>query len=399
MGQILENIRIIDIGRYVAGPYCATLLGGLGAEIISVERPQGGEDRFISPLFHHADGSPGEGGLFMQTASGKKSLTLDLSQAKGREILHKLTQSADIIIANLPPKALAKLELDWASLSQRHPSCILVTQTGFGTTGPDSHKGGFDGLGQALSGATYLTGTPEQPAKAAAPYVDYSTATLSAFATLAALMHRQHSGKGQHVETSLLGTALSVMSAHLTEQAVTQKNRIGTANRVQTSAPSDIFKTKDGHILVHIVGHNLFRRWAKLVGRAELGDDAAYADDQKRGDARDILCGIMQAWCADKSSQQALAALEEAGLPSAPILDLQQALDNPQAHAMSFFRSIQFPQLDQPIQSADMPMRFSAMDAQFTGRPPLIGEHNNEILRELGYSDEMIDALRQENVI
>ena len=200
---MLHNIRVLDIGRYVAGPYCAALLGSLGAEVIRVEKPSGGEDRFISPLTEAADGTPGEGGLFMQTAYGKKSVTLNLGTPEGRDLLVKLALSADIIVANMPLKALSRLKLDWDSLEKVHPSCILVTQSAFGDTGPDADKGGFDGVAQALSGAMYLTGDPGNPVKAGAPYVDYATAVMSAFATLAALIQKQETGKGQHVQTSL----------------------------------------------------------------------------------------------------------------------------------------------------------------------------------------------------
>ena len=147
MPKPLENIRIVDIGRYVAGPYCATLLGALGADVIRVERPDGGEDRFISPLSFDDNGQPGEGGLIYQTGWGKKSLSLNLSDERGREILGKLVDTADIIVANLPPVALQRLGLDWETASRRCPEIILVTQTGFGDTGPDSTKGGFDGIG------------------------------------------------------------------------------------------------------------------------------------------------------------------------------------------------------------------------------------------------------------
>lgn len=399
MSRLLENIRILDIGRYVAGPYCATLLGYLGAEIIRVERPSGGEDRFIAPLFEYPDGSPGEGGLFMQTACGKKSVTLDLAKPEGLEILKKLAATADVVVANLLPAALARLGLDWESFSALNPSGILVTQTTFGTTGPDADKGGFDGIGQAVSGAMYLTGTPTHPVKAGAPYVDYATAVMSAFATLAALMERQRSGKGQHVETSLMGTALAVMNSHLAEQGVTELNRVGTGNRVQTSAPSDVFKTTDGHILVHTVGDRLFSRWAKMVDRPELADDPRFQGDQARGDARDELCEIMVRWCADKTSADALAALNGAGVPAGPVLTMQQALDNPQAEAMGFFKQVMFEGLAKPAPVADLPARFSGMESGLDGVPPTIGQHNHEILAGLGFSDDDIVELANKGII
>jgi crotonobetainyl-CoA:carnitine CoA-transferase CaiB-like acyl-CoA transferase len=277
--SVLKGIRVLDFGRYVAGPYCATLLGYLGAEVIRIEKRDGGEDRYIAPLF---DG--GEGGVFFQTACNKKSLTLDPAAPRGREIVDRLVATADVVVANLPPATLAALGLDYQNLRRIKRDIILASQTAFGDHGPYAELGGFDGVGQAMSGAMFITGTPGAPVKAAAPYVDFSTAVLSALGTLAALMHRERTGEGQEVATSLLGTALSVFGSHLIEQGVTHRDRIGTGNRVQTSAPSDVFPTRDGHLLVHVVGNPLFRRWARLMGEERRWiDDPAYANDALRG--------------------------------------------------------------------------------------------------------------------
>lgn len=399
MTKALAGIRVLDIGRYVAGPYCATLLGYLGAEVVRVERREGGEDRYIAPLFTRPDGAPGEGGLFMQTATGKMSVALDFSMPSGRAALLRLADRADVVVANLPAPALARLGLDWPTFSQRNPRGVLVTQTGFGSRGPGKAKGGFDGVAQAMSGAMALTGFPDNPVKAGAPYVDFSTAVFSALGALAALMNRERTGSGDHVETSLLGTALAVMNGHLAEQWVTQRNRAGTGNRVQTSAPSDVFKTKDGHILAHTVGDGLFKRWADMVGRKDLADDPRLQGDQARGDRRDELCAIMAAWCSARTNAEALAALEAAGVPAGPVLTQQQALDNPQAAAMNVFAFVDFPGLPRPAPVADLPIDFARLEAGVDGRPPLLGEHTESVLREAGFSDAEIENLRRDGAI
>jgi crotonobetainyl-CoA:carnitine CoA-transferase CaiB-like acyl-CoA transferase len=397
--KLLEGVRVLDIGRYVAGPYCATLLGYFGAEVIRVERRGGGEDRYIAPLFKRENGSPGEGGLFIQTGCGKKSATLDYAKPEGLKVLQKLAASCDVVVANLPPSALEKLGLEWAAFSKLNPKGVLVTQTGFGSKGPDSAKGGFDGVAQAMSGAMYLTGTPSNPVKAGAPYADFTTAVFSALGTMAALMAREKTGKGQHVETSLLGTALAAMNSHLAEQAVTQLNRVGTGNRVQTSAPSDVFKTCDGNILIHTVGDGIFRKWAAMVGRPELAAEEQYKGDQNRGDRRDFLCGIMAEWCASRTTKEALAELESAGVPSGPVLSMQEAIDNPQVAAMEFFKYVEFPGLPRPAPAADLPIGFSDLDAGLEGRPPLLGEHTKDVLKSVGYSGNDIAALEKAGII
>jgi crotonobetainyl-CoA:carnitine CoA-transferase CaiB-like acyl-CoA transferase len=393
---VLAGVRVLDFGRYVAGPYCATLLGYLGAEVIRIEKPDGGEDRYIAPI-----AESGEGGVYFQTACNKKSITLDPASAQGREIVQRLVRSADVVVANLPPSGLKSLGLDYASLKAIRPDIILATQSSFGDEGPLAERGGFDGVGQAMSGAMYMTGTPGNPAKSAAPYVDYSTAVLSAFGTLAALMQRAQTGAGQEVQTSLLGTAMAVFGSHLIEQSALAINRVPTGNRVQTSAPSDVFATRDGHILTHTVGNGLFRRWARLMGDAERWiSDPRFQSDQSRGDHGEDTLTRMRQWCSERTTDEALREMQAAGLPSGPVQTLQQALDHPQVAAMQVLHAItDFPGLQRPAQVPDLPVKLSVSGGGITHRPPLLGEHTDEVLRGLGYSSEEISGLRAARVI
>jgi crotonobetainyl-CoA:carnitine CoA-transferase CaiB-like acyl-CoA transferase len=393
---VLAGVRVLDFGRYVAGPYCATLLGYLGAEVIRIEKREGGEDRYIAPIT-----AGGEGGVFFQTACNKQSLTLDPATPQGREIVRRLVREADIVVANLPPASLKSLGLDYESLKAIRADIILVTQTSFGDRGPLADRGGFDGVGQAMSGAMYMSGLPGAPAKAAAPYVDYSTAVLSAFGALAALLHRRQTGEGQEVKASLLGTALAVFGSHLVEQGALGINRTPTGNRVQTSAPSDVFATSDGHVLTHCVGNGLFKRWARLVGDAERWlNDPRFRSDQSRADHSAEILERMRAWCAERTTAEALAALDAAGLPAGPVHTLQQALDEPQVTAMGFLQAVAgYPGTNNPINVPNLPLQFSATPAGIRERPPLLGEHTDTILARLGYSAEQIDELRAAGII
>lgn len=394
--MLLSHVRVLDFGRYVAGPYCATLLGYLGADVIRVERRGGGEDRFIAPLT-----ASGEGAVLFQTACNKRSLTLDLGNPRAREIVARLVATADVVVVNLPAAARAKLGLDYESLCAIRPDIILVTQSAFGDTGPYSQRGGFDGVGQAMSGAMYITGTPGAPVKAAAPYVDYSTAVLAAFGTLAALMHRERTGEGQEVQTTLLGTAISVFGSHLIEQGVTGIGRKGTGNRVQTSAPSDVFATSDGHILTHVVGDGLFRRWARLMGEEQRWvSDPRFATDQSRGDNSEPILARMRAWCLERTSAEAISTLQQAGIPAGPVLTPQETLDDPQVAAMQLLRSVTgYPGLANAAPVPDLPVRLTRSGGGIRRPPPLTGEHTEEILRSLGYSDDDIAAFRAGEVV
>ena len=270
MPGVLEGIRVLDFGRYIAGPYCAALLAEHGAEVIRIEKREGSEDRYQAPV---AD--TGEGALFLQINRNKLGLTLDPMRPEGQEIVRKLVATADVVVANLPPQTLAAMKLDYESLTAVKPDIILTTVTAYGRGGPYSDRVGFDGIGQVMSGAVYMTGTEDQPYRAQVPWVDFGTALHCAFGTMAALMARKVTGKGQWVEGALLATAVTFGNALLIEQAVIAPNRVPTGNRGQTAAPVDIFRTKDGWILAQVIGQPLFKRWAKLMGEEHWLTDAA----------------------------------------------------------------------------------------------------------------------------
>jgi crotonobetainyl-CoA:carnitine CoA-transferase CaiB-like acyl-CoA transferase len=386
--DLLNGIRVLDFGRYVAGPYCATLLGYLGADVIRVERAGGGEDRYIAPFE-----DSGTGGLFMQTGCNKRSLALDFRRPESAEAVRRLVRTADVVVVNLPPKALARMGLDWDTVRDINPRAILCTQTAFGSEGPLADRGGFDGVAQAMSGAMFMTGTPGQPAKAAAPYVDFSTAVMSAFGVVAALLARRDTGLGQHVEATLLATALAAFGSHLAEQGALGLDREPTGNRVQTSGPSDVFATRDGHVLTHVVGNGLFKRCAELLGRTDWLERPGLMSDQGRGDARDELCTAMAAWCAERDTDDALAALQAAGIPSGPVLNLQQALDLPQVAAMEMVRQVGFPGWEGAAPVVDLPLRFSGGKAGIEREPPALGADSEAILTELGFDADAIAKL------
>jgi crotonobetainyl-CoA:carnitine CoA-transferase CaiB-like acyl-CoA transferase len=394
--NVLRGIRVLDFGRYVAGPYCATLLGFLGAEVIRIERRDGGEDRFIAPV---ADG--GEGGVFFQTACGKRSVTLDPGKPGARALVARLVATADVVVANLPAAQLRAMGIDYESLRAVRPDIILTTQTAFGDRGPYAQRGGFDGVGQAMSGAMYISGEPGAPVKAAAPYVDFGTAVLCALGTLAAILHRERSGEGQEVKGTLLGTALATFGSHLAEQGGTGINRVGSGNRVQTSAPSAVFPTRDGHVLTHVVGNGLFRRWARLMGdEGRWTGDALYHSDDSRGAHSEDILERMAAWCTARTTAEALESLNAAGLPAGPVYTPQQALDDPQVAAMNLLHSITgYPGLHRPVPVSGLPVELTATPGTIPQRPPLLGEHTDAVLAELGYSSTEIAALREQGVV
>lgn len=385
---------MLDFGRYIAGPYCGTLLADMGAEVIRIEKVDGSEDRFLSPITDMGDGA-----LFLQLARNKLGMTLNPMKPEGKEIVKKLVATADIVIANLPPDTLQAMGLDYESLKAIKSDIILTTVSAFGRGGPYSNRVGFDGLGQAMSGAMYMTGTPEQPVKANPPFIDFGTASLSAFGTMAALYERQKTGKGQMVEGSLFATALTMTNGTAIEQNAIAPNRIATLNRSQTSGPADTFKTKDGWVLVQSVGGPLFKRWADLMGEEHWLSDPRFKDDISRGNNGEVISARLAEWCAIRTSAEVLDAMEAARLPAGPIMSPQDVLDDPHVAAKGMFQPVEYPGLEKPAPLMVTPVELSETPGEIRRRPPTLGEHTGQIMAELGYSEAEIQQLRDKRVV
>ena len=391
---VLASIRVLDFGRYIAGPYCAALLADLGADVIRVERRSGGEDRWVAPV-----SDDGAGAMYLVMNRNKRAMTLAPASPEGREIVKKLVATADVVVANLPPEVLRSLSLDLDSLRRVKPDVILTTVTAFGAGGPSSHKHGFDGIGQTMCGSAYLTGTPEQPLRAAVAWVDCGTASLAALGTLAALMARQQTGRGQKVEGALLRTAVAFNNPTLVEQQVVQPNRVATLNRGQTSAPSDLFRTRDGWIIAYAIGGPMFERWAKLMGEDDWLTDPRFKDDLARGDNGEIVSKRMSEWTGQRTTAEALAALEAAKIPAGPLYSPQQALEDEHIRAAGLLVDTDYPGMPRQAPLTPTPVDLSETPGRFRHRAPTLGEHTDEILTELGYTSTEIAALRTRKVI
>ncbi|PCJ69168.1 MAG: formyl-CoA transferase [Rhodobiaceae bacterium] len=400
MAGVLDGIKVLDFGRYIAGPYCATLLADMGADVIRIEKREGSEDRFVQPVI--PDAAPGEGGegtMFLQLNRNKRGMTLDPMCDEGRAIVAKLVAEADIVVANLPPQTLKAMGLDYATLEAINPRVILTTVSAFGHGGPYSDRVGFDGVAQAMSGAAYLTGRADEPTKSYAPWVDFGTAVLSAYGTMAALMARDQTGKGQMVEGALLATALNFFNFHLIEQDLRQTDRTAIGNRSPYAGPADCVQTKDGWIFVQVIGAPLFKRWTRLMQEEEWLTDPRFSTDLKRGENGEILSERTATWAADLTTEEALEALAEARIPAGPVYSPAQALADPHIQAMQYMKPVDFPGLPKPAPIMDIPIRLSATPGGIRHRAPLLGEHTDSILKDLGYDPSAIAQLRQNGVI
>ncbi|MDV3126575.1 CoA transferase [Mycobacterium sp. 21AC1] len=395
MPGVLDGIRVLDYGRFIAAPWCSAILADMGADVLRVEKREGGEDRWVQAV---TEG--GEGGTFLQCNRNKRSLTLDSTTPQGAEITRKLVSRSDIVIANMPAAGMRANGLDYETLKAIKPDIILASATAYGEGGPYSDKIGFDGAGQVMSGAVYRQGLPDLPIRTVVPYADFGTALTLTIGVMMALYHRDRTGAGQHVEGALLPTALMLSNAFLIERELLQVDKPRMGNRGASVAPCDLYRTADDQwVLLQVAGQPMFKRWCRLVGREELFDDPRFANDDSRWSNGDILNDIMAKWCADKSKVQVLELLDKAKMPAAPLHSTQDVLDDPHVQAMGYLQRVAFPGASRDVPIVDTPFRMSATPGSIRRRPPLLGEHTDEVLGEIGYDAGQIAGLRTDAIV
>lgn len=390
---ILDGIRVLDFGRYIAGPYCAALLAEMGADVVRVERLQGGDDRYLMPSTEQ-----GEGAQFLQCNVGKRCLALDMGKPASREVMRRMIAQADVVVANFSPAALKHFGLDYPSLRAIKEDIILTTATAYGSDGALSERIGFDGVGQAVSGAIWLSGIPGHPYRSATAFVDFGTALSCAYGTLGAIIGKMRTGKGALVEASLAGTAMTIMNQILIEQATGYNARVPTGNRSPISGPSDVFMAKDGWFIMQVIGAKMFERWAKLVGRLELLNDPRYSSDIQRGRNGDELSRIMADWAAERSREECLSTLVASGIGCGPVLSPAEVVKGEMDLARTFLRMVDYPGSN-GIPIAHAPAKLSGGMIDAPARPPRLGEHTDAVLTDYGFVDGEIADLRAAGLI
>jgi len=370
------------------------LLADFGADVLRVERREGGEDRYVGPITES-----GEGGLYLNLNRNKRGITLDLAHPDGAEIRRRLIKSADIAVVNLPIDMMRKVGLDYDSLRQIKPDIILVMASAFGPDGPYADRVGFDSVAQAMSGATSLTGFPGAPVRAIVPYVDYGTALHAAFGAMMALYERERTGRGQVVDVSLLATSITFMMPLLAEKELTGITREQQGNTSYYAGPADVYRVIDGWVLISVVGEPMFRRWASAVGREDLINDPRCCDDLTPANNHELITGIMNHWCAERTRDQAIVELEQARVPCGPIYNLDEVLNDPQVSARKIIGKMKFSGSGKPVPVANTPLHLSASTSELRRSAPALGEHTAEVLSGLGFSREEIESFRKMKVI
>ncbi len=391
----LNGVRVLDLSRVLAGPWCASLLNDLGAEVIKIEMPGSGDDsRAFTPHIN------GESSYFMQLNHGKKSVTLDLKSAQGLAILKDLVACSDVLVENFRPGVTQRLGIDYATLQAINPRLVYVSISGFGQQGAMAHKAAYDHIIQAIGGIMQVTGWANgEPTRVGDAIGDVVAGLYGSWAVLAALLQRGITGKGQHLDVSMLDTMVTLQMVSLTQWIGGQSSagRLGNAHPI--SAPMDSYRAQDGHIVIAVANDKLFRQLASAMENPALVEDPRFASDPQRLAHQQPLREEIERWLADKTVSEAQTVLDLAGVPASPVLRLDQILDSDYAHQRALVKQIQHPRAG-AISIVPQPVKMSGAADEPALIPPVLGEHTHTVLRDLlGMDEATLAQLQTQGVI
>ncbi len=402
----LSGITVTDLTRVLAGPLATMILADLGARVIKVERPGRGDDtrQFGPPFLKDAAGNDtSEAAYYLAVNRGKESLTLDLSKPQGQAIARSLALKSDLLFENFKAGDLAKFGLGYEDLKDQNRGLIYCSITGFGQTGPYRSRAGYDSLVQAMSGLMSITGHADGqpgggPLRVGVPISDILTGMYAVIAALAALAHRKDTGDGQYIDVSLLDSTVATLTNQAMNYLATGQSPDRIGNTHPNIVPYQAFPTTDGHIVVAVGNDAQFVRYCAVVGRPELAGEARFATNIERVRNRDVLIPMLEDIMADRDTAAWSEAFEEAGIPCGPINTIEEAFADPQVEAREMRIELAHP-LAGTVPLVGSPMRLSATPVRYRRAPPLLGEHSEDILRELGHSDDQIDSLKAGGII
>ncbi len=402
--QALAGIRVIDLSRVLAGPFCTQILGDLGAEIIKIEKPGAGDDtRYWGPPFlkDPQGQNTSESAYYLSANRNKKSLAVDITKPEGQAIIHELLAGADILIENFKTGGLAKYGLGFDQVQAKHPHIIYTSITGFGQNGPLATEPGYDYLAQGMAGLMAATGVPDgEPMKAGVALSDIMTGLYAAIGTLAALQARDKTGKGQHVDVALLDCTLSAMT-NLAQYYLTAGHiapRLGNAH--STIVPYQTFKASDGYLIIAIGNDTQFARFCEFIGKTEWHTNPRFAKNTNRVANRDILVPMIADIIASRSVEDWVSSLYEIDIPCGPVNTMDKTFAMDQITAREMKIAMPHPFSDTPIDLVGSPLKLSSTPVAYTLAPPPCGAHTDDILASLlNKTGPEIQALREKNII
>ncbi len=403
----LSHIRVLDLTRVLAGPWCAQTLADFGADVIKVERPGAGDDtrHWGPPYLKDADGADtAEAAYYLAANRNKRSVTIDIATPEGQQIVRELAAQSDVVLENYKVGQLKKYGLDYEALRAVKPDLVYCSVTGFGQTGPYAHRAGYDFIVQGIGGFMSITGERDGepgggPQKAGVAIADLATGLYSTIAVLAALAHRDRTGEGQYIDMALLDVQVALLANMNTNFLASGKPPVRWGNAHPNIVPYQTFQTRDGWIIVAVGNDGQFRKFVEAGGRPELAGDERFATNPSRVRHRDTLVPILAEMVKARGKADWIGALEAAGVPCGPINDLDEVFDNEQVVARGMQVSLPHP-CGADVKLVRNPIRMSATPPDARTAPPLLGAQTEDVLRDmLGYDDVRIAALKAKQAI
>jgi len=404
----LQGIRVLDLSRVLAGPWCGQLLADLGARVIKIERPHKGDDcrAWGPPYMVDDDKTPSvESSYYYSCNRGKESVTVDFTTGEGRSLIEKLALASDVLIENYKVGTLDRHGIGFSQLSKINPGLIYCAITGFGQDGPYKNQPAYDTIIQGLGGLMSVTGHQDGlpgggPMKVGLPLIDMMTGLYAVVAILAALRRREVTGKGQYVDISLLDVQVSSLANVGLNYLVSGDVPVRKGNRTTSVYPSDAFRCREGYLMLYVSNNERFAEFCKITGLHALLRDARFSSNQLRLENADMLAPVITDALSSRSAPEWIAAFQEAGIPCGPINDISQVFDDPQVKARNMVIEIAHRSLGKNIPSIANPIRLSESPIQYRRPPPTLGEHTAQVLSELaGLSSEAISNLSKSGII
>ena len=407
MAGPLSHIRVLDMSRVLAGPWAGQNLADLGAEVIKIERPGGGDDSrgYGPPWVKDRSGRDTKDSAYFTSANrGKKSVTLNIAHPEGQRLVRELAVKCDVLLENYKFGDLARYGLGYDDLEKLNPRLVYCSVTGFGQSGPWRERPGFDFMIQGMGGMMSVTGEPDHapgggPQRAGVPIADIITGMYASIAICAALAHREKSGKGQHLDLALLDSQIALLAYQNTNYFATGKPPPRIGNLHPNIVPYQPFRSSDGEVIVACGNDNLFRKFCEAAAQPQLAADPRFATNGKRVENRAELTRLIQEFFSKKTKAEWVALLEAAGVPNGPINDLAQVYAEPQVKARGIRVDMEHAAAGK-IPTVASPMRFSGTPLEYRQAPPLLGEHTEEVLRDILRLDAAaISRLKNDKVI
>ncbi|MCA0900990.1 CaiB/BaiF CoA transferase family protein [Microbulbifer agarilyticus] len=407
MSGPLSHLKVLDLSRILAGPWASQVLADFGAEVIKIERPGKGDDtrHWGPPYLQDVEGKDtADAAYYLSANRGKKSITVDITKPEGQALIKELVQQCDILLENYKVGGLAKYGLDYASIRAINPRIIYCSITGFGQTGPYAQRAGYDAMIQGMGGLMSITGVPEGqpgagPQKVGVAVADLMTGMYAVSGILAAVVHREQTGEGQHIDLALLDTQVAWLANQAQNYLVsgTSPERQGTAH--PNIVPYQAVPASDGYFMLAVGNDTQFQKFCQIAGLDAVAQDPAYTTNQGRVKAREILVPLVEAATAAKPAAWWLEKLSDAHVPCGPINNLEQVFADPQVQARGMVVEQPHPEAG-TVRTVRNPLGFSASPLAYQDAPPTLGQHTQAVLTdELGLSPEQVAALRDKGII